>query len=270
MRFLITSLFILLSVVLSAQWKLMPVLDVFGDTTDLSTPYVDVLGTYYSSDSSDKSVNVIVFFEDNLIKFKFVGHAYLFDSSGFEFDYSDRNSTNIYFKGSDGIASEAISCSYTNDTEFFSISADCIFTNKMLDGGKFLLKHSNGLEYRFAIPAYDGDRESCYDINNGTSYGEYDGSGNGVFGRKVIYRNHAELASVTASGSGRIYVKVCIDNNGKVTYCEIDKFNTTITNKATLRKALKMIKGYKYEKDKNAPQEECGMIKLFLDVNAFK
>jgi len=104
----------------------------------------------------------------------------------------------------------------------------------------------------------------------GSGNGEFDGSGNGVFGRKVIYRNHAELAAVTASGSGKIYVKVCINRAGKATYTEIDNFNTTITNKNTLRKALKMIKGYKFEPDPTAQKEQCGMIKLFLDVNAFK
>lgn len=106
--------------------------------------------------------------------------------------------------------------------------------------------------------------------NEGAGTGEYDGSGDGVFGRKVIYRNHAELAAVTASGSGKIYVKVCIDRAGKATYTEIDNFNTTITNKNTLRKALKMIKGYKFEPDRTAPKEQCGLIKIFLDINAFK
>ena len=106
--------------------------------------------------------------------------------------------------------------------------------------------------------------------DEGAGTGEYDGSGDGVFGRKVVYRNHAQLAQVTASGSGRIYVKVCINRMGKATYTEIDNFNTTIKNKATLKKALQMIKGYKFEPDRNAPKEQCGMIKLFLDINAFK
>lgn len=106
--------------------------------------------------------------------------------------------------------------------------------------------------------------------DGGAGNGEFDGSGDGVFGRKVIYRNHAELAQVTASGSGKIYVKVCINRGGLATYTEIDNFNTTITNKNTLRKALKMIKGYKFEPDRSAPKEQCGMIKLFLDINAFK
>ena len=118
--------------------------------------------------------------------------------------------------------------------------------------------------------ADEGDDGDSGIGTEGAGNGEYDGSGNGVFGRKVIYRNHAELAAVTASGSGRIYVKVCINRAGKATYTEIDNFNTTITNKATLRKALEMIKGYKFEPDRTAPKEQCGMIKLFLDVNAFK
>jgi len=106
--------------------------------------------------------------------------------------------------------------------------------------------------------------------DEGAGTGAYDGSGDGVFGRKVIYRNHAELAAVTASGSGRIYVKVCIDRKGKATYTEIDNSNTTIKNKNTLRKALKMIKSYRFEPDPKAQKEQCGVIKLFLDINAFR
>ena len=182
-----------------------------------------------------------------------------------------------------------MSCTYSSDKDLFSISEDRNTINKMLDGGKFLLKHSCGLEYRFAIPAFTGERvydvagngvydvagNGVYDVAGNGAYdvagnGAYDGSGDGVFGRKVIYRNHAELAAITASGSGRIDVKVCIDRKGKATYTKIDNSNTTIKNKNTLRKALKMIKSYRFEPDPKAQKEQCGMIKLFLDINAFK
>ncbi len=106
--------------------------------------------------------------------------------------------------------------------------------------------------------------------DEGAGTGEYDGSGDGVFGRKVVYRNHAQLAQVISSGSGKIYVKVCINRIGQATYTEIDNFNTTIKTKATLKKALQMIKGYRFEPDPTAPKEQCGMIKLFLDINALK
>gem|GEM_PF-799416 len=31
-----------------------------------------------------------------------------------------------------------------------------------------------------------------------------------------------------------------------------------------------MIKSYRFEPDNSAPKEQCGMIKLFLDINAFR
>ena len=117
---------------------------------------------------------------------------------------------------------------------------------------------------------FTSERELDQSIDNTEDSNNYDGSGNGIFGRKIIYRNHAELAAIIASGSGKIYVKVCIDRKGKATYTEIDNSNTTITNKKTLKNALKMIKGYRYEPDSTAPKEQCGLIKLFLDVNAFR
>ncbi len=106
--------------------------------------------------------------------------------------------------------------------------------------------------------------------DEGAGTGEFDGSGDGVFGRKVIYRNHKQMAEVISSGSGKIYVKVCINRSGKATYTEIDNANTTIKTKATLKKALQMIKGYKFEPDPKAPKEQCGMIKIFLDINALR
>ena len=281
MRFILTIAFIMLSLGLSAQWKLLPVLDVFGDTTEATIPYVDVLGSFSNSDTSVEQVNVVVYFQDNVIKFKFIDHAHFLESSEFDVDIFEPITNRIYFKGSDGIASGSMSCTYSSDKDLFSISEDRNTINKMLDGGKFLLKHSFGLEYRFAIPAFTGERvydgagNGAYNGSdngayNGSGTGAYDGSGDGVFGRKVVYRNHAELAAVTASGSGRIYVKVCIDRKGKATYTEIDNSNTTIKNKNTLRKALKMIKSYRFEPDPKAQKEQCGMIKLFLDINAFK
>ena len=265
MRFILTIAFVMLSLGLSAQWKLVPVLDVFGDTTEVTIPYVDVLGSFSNSDKSVEQVNVVVYFQDNVIKFKFIGHAHFLESSEFEVDIFEPITNRIYFKGSDGIASGSMSCTYSSDKDLFSISEDRNTINKMLDGGKFLLKHSCGLEYRFAIPAFTGER-----VYDEAGNGAYDGSGDGVFGRKVVYRNHAELAAITASGSGRIYVKVCIDRKGKATYTEIDNSNTTIKNKNTLRKALKMIKSYRFEPDPKAQKEQCGMIKLFLDINSFK
>ncbi len=89
-------------------------------------------------------------------------------------------------------------------------------------------------------------------------------------GRKVIFRNHKQMMEVISIGSGKIFVKVCMDRKGDAVYTEIDQSNTTITDKRTLSKALNMILGYKFEADHNAPEYQCGMIKLFLEINGMR
>ena len=70
----------------------------------------------------------------------------------------------------------------------------------------------------------DGD-EGIGDAGDGL--GDYDASGDGVFGRRVIYRNLNGVFAI-AKKSGRIVAKVCINRNGIVTYAEINEFETSI------------------------------------------
>lgn len=109
----------------------------------------------------------------------------------------------------------------------------------------------------------DGD-EGKGDSGAGT--GEYDGSGDGVFGRQVIYRN---LKGVYALGddlqSGKVVVYICINPAGIATYAEIDEEATTITSAKVLRKYLEAARGYKYEKDLSAPDEQCGKLSFSID-----
>ena len=95
--------------------------------------------------------------------------------------------------------------------------------------------------------------------------GEFDASGDGIFGRKVIYRDNSILGA--ASKSGTIVFKVCINREGNVSFLEIDEFRTTIEDPVLLRKALSALQKYKYEKDYTAPKEQCGNFKL--KVNNF-
>ena len=95
-------------------------------------------------------------------------------------------------------------------------------------------------------------------------------SNEGVNDRNIIYRDHSLLAQVTASGSGKIYINVCINQAGEPVFVSIDIEQTTIKDKKTLASALNMVAGYRFEKDEKADQYQCGMIKLLLDINAFK
>ena len=92
----------------------------------------------------------------------------------------------------------------------------------------------------------------------------------GKNGRNVTHRNHSRLASITRSGSGRIYVNVCINKAGEPVFVSIDYKETTIESRRTLENALLMISDYSFESDDDAPLYQCGLIKLFLDINAFR
>nr|HRD09142.1 hypothetical protein [Saprospiraceae bacterium] len=103
--------------------------------------------------------------------------------------------------------------------------------------------------------------------NSSDGTGEYDGSGNGIFKRKVIYRNVSALPMTT---SGKVVIKTCINRMGAVTFTEIINAETTIKDRAILKKTLSAAKGYKYQPDPKAPKEQCGKLTVTLDIEAFK
>lgn len=103
--------------------------------------------------------------------------------------------------------------------------------------------------------------------NSSDGTGEYDGSGNGIFKRKVIYRNVSALPMTT---SGKVVIKTCINRMGTVTFTEIINAETTIKDRAILKKTLTAAKGYKYQPDPNAPKEQCGKLTVSLDIDALR
>lgn len=106
--------------------------------------------------------------------------------------------------------------------------------------------------------------------DGGAGTGMYDGSGDGVFGRKVIIRNWRGIFDGTDQSSGRIVMKVCINRAGDVTYTEILDAETEETDPARLKKVLMAMQGYKYEPDPTAPPEQCGKYTFNLDINALQ
>ncbi len=97
--------------------------------------------------------------------------------------------------------------------------------------------------------------------NSSDGTGEYDGSGNGIFNRKVIYRN---VSALPMTKSGKVVVKTCINRMGSITFTEILP-ETTIKDRAILKKTLTAVKGYKYQPDPKAPKEQCGKLKFTVD-----
>jgi outer membrane biosynthesis protein TonB len=95
--------------------------------------------------------------------------------------------------------------------------------------------------------------------NASTGTGAYDGTGDGVFGRKVIFRdnNAAKLAMTT---TGLVVIKICVNQAGIVTFAEVNNIETTIKDRSTLKNFLKAARNYKVQPDKTAPKEQCGKL----------
>ncbi len=100
----------------------------------------------------------------------------------------------------------------------------------------------------------------------GLGKGEYDDSGQGIFGRRVI--KIPNLGSLMQNDvTGKIVVKMCVNPRGDVIHTELIRKETSITNRAKLKRALEVAKNYKYEKDIDAPREQCGKFTFKLDIN---
>lgn len=112
-----------------------------------------------------------------------------------------------------------------------------------------------------ATKGNSGD-EGLSNASDGT--GEYDGTGDGIFGRKVIFRDlSATKAAVNVSG--KVVTRVCINRAGIVTFVEINYAETTIKDKPTLKLYLKAATGYKFQPDPKAPKEQCGKLSFIVD-----
>ncbi len=94
--------------------------------------------------------------------------------------------------------------------------------------------------------------------------GEYDNSGEGIFGRKVIYRDPRMIGYVSGK-SGKIVFKVCINRRGTVSFLQIEELETTVKDNSVLRNALDAMSSYKYETDITAPREQCGKFTVSID-----
>lgn len=108
----------------------------------------------------------------------------------------------------------------------------------------------------------------------GPGTGKYDGSGRGVFGRKVIHRNFKDILAVNFENQEgkKIVAKICINKSGHVVFAELLDFETTaIIPSGKEKQVLKGFYGYRYEADKSAPQEQCGKLTFIIEnINTFR
>ena len=119
--------------------------------------------------------------------------------------------------------------------------------------------------------SYTSGDESKDKINEEIDNAGFDSSGYGIHGRQVTYVNRDKLHKLMeGSPKGqkkRIWIKTCINKEGRVTYVELDEGNTDVKNTNVLKSAMSLVAGYKFEASENAPREECGLVKIVIDRN---
>jgi hypothetical protein len=84
--------------------------------------------------------------------------------------------------------------------------------------------------------------------------------------RKVVYR---AASSLPLSENGKAVVKVCINPAGDVIYSKYLYEESTISKPTIVRKITFAASQYKYEKDPQAPEAECGRLTITFDKRSF-
>ncbi len=109
-----------------------------------------------------------------------------------------------------------------------------------------------------------GDDDDSGMGSGGIGEGEYDDSGDGIFGRKVIYRDPS-MISIASGKTGKLVFDICINRRGVVSTVQINEYLTTIKDTKVLRQALASMAKYKYEADVTAAREQCGRFTVSVD-----
>ena len=101
------------------------------------------------------------------------------------------------------------------------------------------------------------------DAPDGQSLGEMEFDGDGIFGRKVIYR--ADVAQI-AEKSGRVVVNLCINNAGTVSHAAFNRKASTIMESNYVKKAMDVASNYLFEQDYSAPPVQCGQLSFIFQL----
>ncbi|HMR87718.1 MAG TPA: hypothetical protein PKD51_06170 [Saprospiraceae bacterium] len=91
-----------------------------------------------------------------------------------------------------------------------------------------------------------------------------DATGDGLFGRKIIYRDKS-AAKKSVRVRGRIKLKVCINRDGIVKYAEVLQDSSTVKDMKALKTYLKAAVGYKFQPSTDVPEYECGSMSFKMD-----
>ena len=130
-----------------------------------------------------------------------------------------------------------------------------------------LVREGWRLDLGIDLPSIEDDLVSSEDKDDQYSEPiEIDSSGNGIFGRKVIYIDPS--MSRVYHKEGKMVFQVCVNRSGNVVFVEIVEDRSTQKDEKILKLGLNALEKYKWESDYTAPKEQCGH--YTLNVANFK
>ena len=97
----------------------------------------------------------------------------------------------------------------------------------------------------------------------GKELGKMDFDGEGVFGRKVIYR--ADVKKI-AEKEGKVVINLCINRVGLVTHVAFNREASTINDSKYVKRAMDVASDYLFEKDYTAPATQCGKLSFIFHI----
>ena len=97
----------------------------------------------------------------------------------------------------------------------------------------------------------------------GKALGSMDFEGEGIFGRKVIFR--ADVKKITEK-EGRVVINLCINRLGIVTHVAFNKESSSIYETDYVKKAMDVASDYLFEKDYSAPESQCGKLSFIFKI----
>lgn len=104
-----------------------------------------------------------------------------------------------------------------------------------------------------------GDSKTDGVGNSGTSGNDF--QGDGLLTRKVIER--ANLDKIIKQ-NGKIVINLCVDRDGAVIFTKADKKSSSIKDPLLLKKAERAAGRYRYEKDYQAAERQCGKLTVII------
>ena len=101
------------------------------------------------------------------------------------------------------------------------------------------------------------------DVTPGDGDDGMDFSGDGIFGRRVVYRANVKKL---AQEQGKIVVNLCVNRIGRVVYAENNEELSTIKTPSIIKKTVDTSKKYRFDKDYTANEKECGKLTFIFEL----